>query len=105
MGKHFVSQVEKTVLKDSKVGKNIPTVAEVTQGEVISFVNGALSKMAAGGMNVLVEGREQTLNHIRSPHRFELVLDDPCIIGMRQAALQMGGKAYGKVKDTGADAA
>merc|ERR1712232_1525697 len=101
--KHFVSQVEKTVLKDSKVGKNIPTVAEVTQGEVIQFVNGALSKMAAGGVNALVEGREQTLNHIRSPHRFELILEDSTIIGMRQAALQMGGKAYAKVKDTAAD--
>ena len=47
-----------------------------------------------------MEGREQTLNHIRSPHRFELVLEDSAIIGMRQAALQMGGKAYAKVKDT-----
>merc|ERR1712232_934685 len=101
--KHFVSKVEKTVLKDSKVGKNIPTVAEVTQGEVIQFVNGALAKMAAGGVNVLVEGREQTLNHIRSPHRFELVLDDTSIIGTRQAALKMGDKAYKKLKDTTAD--
>jgi len=101
--RHFVSQVEKTVLKDSKVGKNIPTVAEVTQGEVIQFVNGALAKMAAGGVNVLLEGREQTLNHIRSPHRFELVLDDSAVIGMRQAAQQMGAKAYAKVKDTAAD--
>jgi len=33
--KYFVSEVEKTVLKDSKVGTNIPTVAEVTQGECI----------------------------------------------------------------------
>ena len=32
----------------------------------------------------LLEGREQTLNHIRTPNRFELVLDDPVIIGMRQ---------------------
>lgn len=104
--KHLVSEVEKTVLKDSKVGKNIPTVAEVTQGEVVNFVQGALAQMAAGGMNVLVEGREQTLNYIRTPHRFELVLEDPVIIGMRQAALQMGGKANDKIKATeGADEA
>eukprot|EP00931_Biecheleriopsis_adriatica_P090342 TRINITY_DN64343_c0_g1_i1.p1 TRINITY_DN64343_c0_g1~~TRINITY_DN64343_c0_g1_i1.p1 ORF type:complete len:308 (+),score=85.74 TRINITY_DN64343_c0_g1_i1:110-1033(+) len=96
--KYFVSEVEKTVLKDSKVGKNIPTVAEVTQGEVVNFVQGALAQMAAGGMNVLVEGREQTLNYIRTPHRFELVLDDPVVIGMRQAALQMAGKANDKIK-------
>lgn len=96
--KYFVSEVEKTVLKESKVGTKIPTVAEVTQGEVISFVQGALDKMAAGGINVLVEGREQTLNYIRTPHRFELTLDDPNIIGMRQAALIMAAKAYEQVK-------
>ena len=50
--KHFVSEVEKTVLKESKVGKNIPTVAEVTQGEVVNFVQKALALMAAGGTNV-----------------------------------------------------
>ena len=55
------------------------------------------------------------MNHIRTPNRFELVLDEPVIIGMRQvprtvqasafcavhsgeAALQMGGKANDKVK-------
>mmetsp|Transcript_84653 Transcript_84653/g.154947 ORF Transcript_84653/g.154947 Transcript_84653/m.154947 type:complete len:353 (-) Transcript_84653:40-1098(-) len=92
--KYFVSEVEKTVLKDSKVAKNIPKVAEVTQGECVLFVSDALSKMSAAGINVLVEGREQTLNHIRTPHRFELVLNDNTIIGKRQAALQIGGKAW-----------
>ncbi|CAE8595299.1 unnamed protein product [Polarella glacialis] len=95
--KHFVSEMEKTVLKDSNVAKNIPTVAEVTQGEVVKFVCSALDKMAAAGINVLVEGREQTLNHIRTPHRFELVLDDTSIIGQRQAALQAGGIAWEQV--------
>jgi len=96
--KYFVSDVEKTVLKDSKVSTNIPTVAEVTQGEVVKFVSGALEKMAAAGINVLVEGREQTLNHIRTPHRFELVLDDTSVIGQRQAALRVGAKAWEEVK-------
>merc|ERR1712232_411518 len=102
--KHFVKQIENGLLKESKVGKNIPTVAEVTQGEVIQFVNGALAKMAASGINVLVEGREQTLNHIRTPHRFELVLDDTSIIGKRQAALQVGGKTWDAVKSGAIDA-
>lgn len=103
--KYFVGDVEKTVLKDSKVGKNIPAVAEVTQGEVVMFVSDALTKMAADGINVLVEGREQTLNHIRSPHRFELVLEDSTIIGKRQAALQAGAKAWDMLgKNSGADA-
>lgn len=96
--KYFVSEVEKTVLKESKVGSKIPTIASVTQGEVIKFVQVALDKLAAAGFNVLVEGREQTLNYIRTPHRFELTLKDPNIVGMRQAALQMGGKAFETVK-------
>mmetsp|Transcript_31935 Transcript_31935/g.74769 ORF Transcript_31935/g.74769 Transcript_31935/m.74769 type:complete len:346 (-) Transcript_31935:200-1237(-) len=96
--KYYVSEVQNTVLKDSSVAKNIPTVAEVTQGEVVNFVQGALQKMAAAGSNVLVEGREQTLNHIRTPHRFELVLQDNNLIGMRQAALQVGAKAYEQLK-------
>merc|ERR1719473_2099196 len=100
--KYFVSDIEKTVLKT--VGKNIPKVAEVTQGEVVNFVQGALSKMAADGVNVLLEGREQTLNYIRTPHRFELVLEDTNIIGMRQAALVMGAKAYEKEKGDSEDA-
>jgi cytidylate kinase len=104
--KYMVSDVEKTVLKESKVGKNIPTVAEVTQGEVVTIVSGGLAKMAADGFNVLVEGREQTLNHIRTPHRFELVLDDSTIVGKRQAALQVGGKAWDKLeRNTDADTA
>jgi hypothetical protein len=100
--KYFVSEVEKTVLKDSKVAKNIPTVAEVTQGECILFVSDALAKMSAAGINVLVEGREQTLNHIRTPHRFELVLADNSVVGKRQAALQVGGKAWDEVKSNSA---
>lgn len=100
---YFVSEVEKTVLKDSKVAKNIPTIAEVTQGEVVTFVQGALDQLASDGVNVILEGRQQTLDHIRTPHRFELVLEDPVVIGMRQAALQMGAKAYDKVKGSDAD--
>merc|ERR1719478_1774056 len=104
--KYFVNEVEKTVLKDSKVAKNIPTVAEVTQGECVVFVSDALAKMSAAGINVLVEGREQTLNHLRTPHRFELVLDDNSIIGKRQAALQVGGKAWEELgKSDSADTA
>merc|ERR1712217_929113 len=71
----------------------IPSVAEVTQGEVIGFIKMALGKLTADGINVLLEGREQTLNYIRTPHRFELVIDDNTVIGMRQAALIMGSNA------------
>merc|ERR1712217_235795 len=84
--------------KLQSVAKNIPTVAEVTQGEVVNFVQGALAIMAADGKNVLVEGREQTLNYIRSPHRFELVLKDSNIIGIRRASQFIGATAYDELK-------
>merc|ERR1711920_809795 len=80
------------------VAKNIPTVAEVTQGEVINFVQGALDIMAASGKNVLVEGREQTLNYIRTPHRFELVLKNPNIIGEQRASQYIGAVANDELK-------
>lgn len=88
---YYVSEVSTTVLKT--ISKFIPAVAEVTQGEVIGFIKMALDKLTANGINVLLEGREQTLNYIRTPHRFELVIDDNTVIGVRQAALIMGNSA------------
>mmetsp|Transcript_1978 Transcript_1978/g.2811 ORF Transcript_1978/g.2811 Transcript_1978/m.2811 type:complete len:382 (+) Transcript_1978:8-1153(+) len=89
----LVSEVRNTVLKGPQVGKNIPTVASVTQGEVINFVQKALKDMTKDGVTVLLEGREQTLNYIRTPHRYELVLADTNVIGMRRAAQRMGAEA------------
>jgi len=93
----MVSEVANTVLKEPKVGKNIPTVAKMTQGEVVSFAAGAAAKMRADGCNVLVEGREQTLDHVRTQHRFELTLSEPLLIGMRRAAQRMLGAAQKRV--------
>jgi hypothetical protein len=36
------------VLKGPNVGKNIPTVAEKTQGEVIKFASLAVAQLSAG---------------------------------------------------------
>ena len=57
--KAMVSEVANTLLKDPKVSKNIPTVARVTQGEVITFAAGCADQMRKAGMNVLMEGRAQ----------------------------------------------
>lgn len=95
--KYFVSDIEKTILKDSKLAAKLPTVAAVTQVEVFNFILAAFTKMSAAGLNVLVEGRKQTLDHVRTQHRFELVVADPIIIGKRQAALQMGGRAWASI--------
>lgn len=93
-----VSEIENTTLKEPKVAKNIPTVAGVTQGEVINFVQGALQQMADDGMSVLVEGRAQTLNYIRTPFRFELILSDELIIGKRRAAQRLMAAALKKTR-------
>jgi hypothetical protein len=65
----------------------------IAQGEVVKFAAGAAQAMRDDGMNVLIEGRAQTLDYVRSPHRFELTLSDPSIIGKRRAAQRMMGAA------------
>ena len=87
----LVSNVANTTLKEPRVGKNIPTVAKMTQGEVVKFASSAAATMGADGCNVLIEGREQTLDHVRTAHRFVLTLSDPQIIGRRRAAQRMMG--------------
>lgn len=94
-----VSQVQNTLLKSPKVSRNIPTVAAYTQGEVINFVQNCLDQMAAEGCTVLLEGREQTLNYIRTPHRFELHLSDHQIIGERRLAQRIGATALKNLND------
>jgi len=89
----YVSQVANTVLKGPLIGKNIPTVAEVSQGEVVKFASDACKLMGESGQSVLLEGREQTVNYIVSPHRFELTMSDAKLIGMRRAAQRVGAKA------------
>ena len=46
----------------------------------------AVEHLCANGMNVLLEGRVETLNFFRSPYRFELVVENPDILGYRRGA-------------------
>jgi cytidylate kinase len=85
----LVSQVQNTELKSPKVSKNIPTVAEFTQGEVILFAANAVDTMGQNGIHVILEGREQTVNYVRTKHRFNLVLSDASLIGKRRAAQRL----------------
>ena len=57
----LVSEVANTTLKEPRVGKAIPTVAKLTQGEVIKFAGAAAEAMRADGMNVLMEGHASEL--------------------------------------------
>ena len=89
----LVSEVENTELKSPKVSKNIPTVAEATQGEVIHFASDAIVKLVEDGIFVLLEGREQTVNYVRTPLRFILMLSDASLIGKRRAAQRLAAGA------------
>lgn len=100
----YVSKVQNTELKSSKVSKSIPTVAEVTQGEVILFAAKAVETLREAGKMVLLEGREQTVNYVKTPHRFILMLSDESLIGKRRAAqCVMAGALDALGDNTGAD--
>eukprot|EP01061_Rhynchopus_euleeides_P000614 TRINITY_DN10436_c0_g3_i1.p2 TRINITY_DN10436_c0_g3~~TRINITY_DN10436_c0_g3_i1.p2 ORF type:complete len:378 (+),score=148.09 TRINITY_DN10436_c0_g3_i1:35-1168(+) len=93
-----VSEVQNTVLKEPLVAKNIPTVAEQTQGDVVKFASKALEQMAADGMNVVLEGRAATVQYVPTPYRFELVIHDPKLLGQRRAAQRVMAAAYDEHK-------
>jgi len=96
----YISEVQNTELKVPKVSKNIPTVAEVTQGEVVKFAAEAVDTMGKDGLFVLLEGREQTVDFVRTPYRFTLTLSDESLIGKRRAAQRVMAGALGKVSDS-----
>lgn len=102
---HYVSKVQNTELKSAKVSKNIPTVAEVTQGEVITFAANAVDILRQAGKMVLLEGREQTVNYVKTPHRFILMLSDESLIGKRRAAQRVMASALESLGDSSADEA
>ncbi|CAD7949524.1 unnamed protein product [Amoebophrya sp. A25] len=82
----YVSEVANTLLKEPRIGKNIPAVAKVSQGEVVKFAGDACRQMGEDGSVVLVEGREETVDFIPTGHRFCLTMSDPSLIGKRRAA-------------------
>merc|ERR1712232_1345319 len=89
MGDLLVSEVQNTELKSPRISKAIPSVAEYIQGEVILFAADAIRIMSAQGVTILMEGREQTLDFVRTPLRFSLVLSDRSLIGKRRAAQRL----------------
>lgn len=96
----YVSEIANTVLKEPKVAKNIPTVAEVTQGEVINFAAEAIEVMSSNGFSILLEGREQTVNYVRTPLRFILTLSDDTLIGKRRAAQRLMAAALNGLNES-----
>lgn len=94
---HYVQNVKNTLLKSSQISKNIPTVAELTQGEAILIAKKAIDILKSRKMNVLLEGRQQTVDFIESPFRFCLKLSDKNVIGMRRIAQLIAAKTLEKV--------
>lgn len=66
------------------------------------FAAAALEEMKKDGLFVLLEGREQTVNYVRSPDRFILELSDPSLIGKRRAAQRLMAHAAKQVGDADA---
>ncbi|KAJ1450539.1 hypothetical protein M885DRAFT_583178 [Pelagophyceae sp. CCMP2097] len=92
--KKRVSHIANTLLKEKRIGKAIPTVASVSQGQVVTFADAALQRMKRDGLTVLVEGRAPTLAYVRSPLRFELTIDDPLLLGQRRVAQKLMAAAH-----------
>lgn len=88
-----VSNIATTTLKEPRIGKAIPTVAGYSQGEVVTFAASCIHRMRNDGLTVLIEGRAPTLAYVRSPYRFELVIDDPLLLGARRVAQRLVGLA------------
>jgi cytidylate kinase len=95
-----VSHIQNTLLKAPNVASNIPAVAEYTQGEVILFAAQAVTTLCEAGIIVLLEGREQTVNYVRTPHRFSLVLSDESLIGKRRAAQRIMASALHRAQSS-----
>jgi hypothetical protein len=53
--------------------------------------------MGETGIFVLLEGREQTVNYVRTPLRFTLTMSDMTLIGKRRAAQRLAAGAIGMV--------
>ena len=60
---------------------------------MILFAAKAVEIMKNDGLFVLLEGREQTVNYVRTPHRFILTLSDSSLIGKRRAAQRLMAEA------------
>jgi|EP00521_Asterionellopsis_glacialis_P008883 cytidylate kinase len=102
--KVLVSDIQNTLLKSPQVSKHIPTVAQMTQGEVVMFAADAVQQMSAEeGVVVLLEGREQTVNYVRTPLRFTLMLSDESLIGKRRAAQRLMAAALDDIVSSSND--
>ena len=79
-----LEEIKNGTLKNKEVNLNLPKIAEYTQGEVIKFANEFIK--ANAGINLLIEGRKETLNYIDGNEHFELKIRNSVELGKRRAA-------------------
>jgi len=65
------------------------------------FAAAAVEAMGNDGLFVLLEGREQTVNYVRTPSRFILELSDPSLIGKRRAAQRLMADTLTRISTQG----
>eukprot|EP01063_Lacrimia_lanifica_P022301 TRINITY_DN29944_c0_g1_i1.p1 TRINITY_DN29944_c0_g1~~TRINITY_DN29944_c0_g1_i1.p1 ORF type:complete len:379 (+),score=162.75 TRINITY_DN29944_c0_g1_i1:57-1193(+) len=99
-----VGDIQNTKLKEPVVAKNVPLVAEFTQGDVIKFATAAVAQMAEDGMNVVLEGRAATVQYFVTPFRYELVIEDTALLGQRRAAQRVMAGCLEAFKEDRVDA-
>ena len=82
-----VSEIKNTLLKAPDLEQILPKVASLSQATVLGFARRAVETLRKAGQTVLLEGREETLDHIPSQHRFRLTIPKGTkILGERRLA-------------------
>lgn len=76
---------------------------QIPKHKVILFAANAIQQMGADGIFVLLEGREQTVNYVRTPLRFTLTMSDMTLIGKRRAAQRLAAGALGMVGENASE--
>ena len=105
----YVSQIAHTILQRPSIAQNVPLVAERSQGEVVQFTSQSMEKLSELRCHVLAEGRAQTLDYIRTPYRFELVMlgeadstpSMECLLGQRRAAQRVMAATFKYLEENG----
>lgn len=80
-----IGKIKNTILKKPSVEGMVETMASVTQGHVINYVRDVVDDLSESAIFIL-EGRKETLDHVPSEKRFELVIRDRSVLGKRRAA-------------------
>lgn len=91
--KSFVSDIVNTRLQDKEITGNVPVVARRAQGEMICFTNRCVENLRNHNLNIVIEGRKETLQYLLTENRFELQIINQKELGKRRAAQRILAEA------------